>query len=305
MRSFKRKAASRQPRRRALAPPEPQPAPSYQFQARRSRADQAAETARLQRGSFWRFLLQRTGLLIALCVVLVAVVSLLSLSAQANIKLVTSTGGSVSFLRNQSEYQTKANQLLASSIWNRNKLTIDTGRFDHQMESSFPELSSVSVALPLFGHKPSVYVEPAKPALILITGNGSFVVDTTGKALLSSADMASTKDLPQVADQSGLPVQLNHQALTSDDVNFIQTVMAELNAKHVKASSITLPASSRELDVAIAGQPYYVKFNLEAGPKDARQQVGTYLAAVAQLQRQHATPSKYVDVRVDGRAYYQ
>jgi hypothetical protein len=109
--------------------------------------------------------------------------------------------------------------------------------------------------------------------------------------------------LPQVVDQSGLQVKLNQQALTSADVSFIQTVVAQLAARKVTVSSLVLPASSNELDARIAGQTHFVKFNLH--DNDARQQAGAYLATIAQLKRKNTPPSQYIDVRVPGRAYYQ
>ncbi len=66
---------------------------------------------------------------------------------------------------------------------------------------------------------------------------------------------------------------------------------------------MTLPVGTSELDVRLAGQPYSVKFNLESGT--ARQQAGTFLATESKLKSQNVTPAEYIDVRVDGRAYYK
>lgn len=265
----------------------------------RGAAATASVHARVSR--LWRFWLQRTGFLILLVVVIVSLCNILSLSTSAEIKP-AAQNGSNPFLRNQAAYQVAADKLLAGSIWNRNKITIDTAAFNRAMMDQFPELASVSVSLPLLAHRPVVYVQPSQPAAILSTAGGSFVVDDSGKALLPSAQYPPAGQLPHITDQSGLHVELNHQVLTADDITFIKTVLAELSAKHISVSSLVLPPSSRELDVYITNQPYYAKFNLENG--DARQQAGTFLAALSQLQRQHVTPH-YIDVRVDGRAYYQ
>ena len=74
-------------------------------------------------------------------------------------------------------------------------------------------------------------------------------------------------------------------------------------AKHITITSMTLPPAADELDVHLTGVNYYIKFNL--ANDDARQQVGTFLATQAQLKSQGITPGQYIDVRVDGRAYYQ
>jgi hypothetical protein len=252
--------------------------------------------------SIRHFGLQRFGLIILCTALLVSIISVLSLSANARLLPLTS-GDQAHFLRDQSIYQAAADKFLAGSIWNRNKITIDTGKFDSQMTQKFPELSSVSVALPLLAHRPVVYLQPAQPALVLSGDTGSFVIDSRGKALLAADGSSSEAKLPQVVDQSGLQVQLNHQVLSADNVSFIQTVVAQLAAKQLTVSSMVLPAATSELDVHIAGQPYFVKFNLH--DNSPRQQAGTFLAAIAQLQKKNTPPSQYVDVRVPGRAYYQ
>lgn len=215
------------------------------------------------------------------------------------------SGSSSSFLHDKAVYETAADKLLAGSIWNRNKITVNTSSVSQGMLKQFPELSSVSVTLPLLSKRPIVYIQTAQPALILSAQNGSFVVDTTGKVLLPSSKLPSGSQLalPLVTDQSGLNASINRQALTSGDVSFIQTVVAQLAARHFTVSLMVLPVGSSELDVHLANQPYIVKFNLESG--DARQQAGTFLATQAKLQSQNVTPAQYVDVRVDGRSYYK
>ncbi|HVX47990.1 MAG TPA: hypothetical protein VHA05_01395 [Candidatus Saccharimonadales bacterium] len=246
---------------------------------------------------------RRVGVLILAAAIIISVINVLSVTPQVKVEPLTSSKASSAFLRNSSEYQAAANKLLSSSIWNRNKVTINTDQISRQLISQFPELSSASITLPLLAHRPILYVQPAEAALVVAANNGAFVVDQNGRALMPSANLPTAHNLPQVVDKSGLTINIGHQVLTSDDVTFIQTVLAELAAKHIQVSSMVLPAESRELDAYIDGQPYFVKFNL--ANDDARQQAGTYLATAAELQGEHVTPKSYIDVRVDGRAYYK
>lgn len=263
----------------------------------------AAAQAASPSDSLSRFVLRRFGLIILLIALLISSVNVLSLSSNARVMSLNGSGNS--FLHDKSVYETAANQILAGSVWNRNKITVNTEAISQQMLAKFPELSSVSVTLPLFSKRPIVYIQTAQPALVLSTQSGAFVIDSTGKALLRAdnvPNLAALK-LPTVTDQSNLAISLNRPALSSDNVSFIQTVIAQLAARHFSVSAAVLPAGTSELDVRLAGQPYLVKFNLRSG--DARQQAGTFLATQARLQSQHATPSQYIDVRVDGRAYYK
>jgi hypothetical protein len=169
----------------------------------------------------------------------------------------------------------------------------------------FPELANVSVTIPLVAHRPIIYIQLAQAAVILINNSGAYVLDTSGRTLLAAINAASLQlpSLPIINDQSGLKLESGHQALPATDIGFIQTVVAQLAAKHITVSSMTLPAAASELDVHLSGQPFFAKFNLENN--DPLQQAGTLLATMAQLQKQNITPAQYIDVRVDGRAYYQ
>jgi len=287
-----------------------QPTPSLSYYSRRS--DQELNigrgTRRERRKSafhiFSRFWSRRFGLVILLLAVMTCGFNVLRLSTDAEIMPATSDNGTA-YVHNLSTYQIAASQLLAGSIWNRNKITIDTSQLSQKLAAKFPELTNVSVTLPLLSHRPIIYIQSAQPALILSGVSGSFVIGTNGNVLYASNGDESLQQLHliQVADQSGLKLSLGRQALTASDISFIQIVVAQLAARHFTVSTMTLPAATRELDVHIIGQPYFIKFNLETA--DARQQAGTFLATQARLRSQNITPAQYIDVRVDGRAYYQ
>jgi len=288
----------------------PSPPPAYAYRARRSvesreapplsEPARAAGAASRSVASGW---LQRFGLIVLLIAAAASVINVLSLSKDANVVLVNGQG-SQKLLRPLATYQQAADRQLAGSIWNRNKITIDTAAVSRSLLQQFPELSSVSVTVPLLAHRPLVYVQPAQPTLLLIEGNGSFVIGSNGKALLAATGAAAEQaGLPVVDDQNGLNVRLNHQALSANSITFITTVIGELAAKQFAVSGMTLPPGGAELDAHLAGQPYFIKFNLES--TNAKGEAGTFLATITQLRRQNVTPSQYVDVRVDGRAYYK
>jgi hypothetical protein len=247
--------------------------------------------------------LQRIGFLLCGVVAIILLVNFMRLSSDV-IVMPETTDLSGLFDNNQSEYQQAAQKLFAKSILNHNKLTIDTNKIEQQLMLEYPEMTDVSVALPILGHQPVIYIQIAQPTLILNDSRGTYVLDGNGKVLTSNSQASSFSSLklPSVSDQSGLVLSRNLQALPSGDITFIQTLTAQLSAKGLSIASMSLPAATSELDVQIKSESYFVKFNLESG--DARQQVGTFLATQSYLQSQSIIPAKYIDVRVDGRAYY-
>ncbi|HET7320321.1 MAG TPA: hypothetical protein VFI84_01895 [Candidatus Saccharimonadales bacterium] len=254
-----------------------------------------------------QLLAQRFGLFILLGVVVAGLVSSLSLSANPRIIAVSGSQNHY-FLHNTATYQEAAAAILSSSIWNHNKITISPSAVGRQLQGRFPELASVSVTLPLLGHRPIIYIQPEQPALVVSsTSSGSYVVDQHGKALLATTQLppSAALDLPVVTDQTGLTIRSGSQILTTDGVAFIVSVVQQVKAHNIAISSLILPSGTSELDMHLAGQPYYVKFNMHASLAGARQQAGTFIAVKNRLESQGITPGQYIDVRVDGRAYYQ
>lgn len=309
MRLRRKQPAPEMVRRRSLASRQAPPSAFSYYTQRSERREntgrgQLPETPAASKG-LMQVVLQRFGLVVLLIVIMGALINGLSLSTDPRVIPVVSVDSRV-FLHTTQAYQQGAQEILAGSVWNRSKLTINTDSVAQKMKQEFPELDQVSLALPFLGHRPLIYVQPSQPALLLSSTSGAYVVDEHGKALLATTHLPATVklDLPLVSDQSGVAVHEGQQVLTSDSVAFIQAVVQQLKAHNTAIDSLTLPPAASELDVRLSGQSFYIKFNLHASKDDARQQAGTFIAVWKKLQSQHITPAHYIDVRVDGRAYY-
>jgi hypothetical protein len=216
------------------------------------------------------------------------------------------SNGQQLLLRSQEAYQDAARDILAGSLANTNKLTINTGQIAKELRHKFPELAHVSVVLPVIGNQPTIHIQTAQPALVLASSRagGVYLVDSSGRAIMEAAKVAAPvkEKLPAVQDQSGLPISVGSSALPSSNIDFITEVTGQLSAKGIKVSSMVLPPGGSELDIWIEGAPYFVKFNLRG---DARVGAGAFLAVKQHLEREGKTPSSYIDVRVENKAYYR
>lgn len=250
-----------------------------------------------------RFIRKTSSILVVIGLLTVVIVSLI-IAPQPKIKILGDKNSQF-FLQDSEIYRSAAQQIIASTPLNRNKVTFDTSEVSEQMRRIFPELSAVSVSLPLVGWQPTVYVQAFSPSLVLIGGSsGDFVLDPDGRAFAPGSLRGSLDKLkvPIVRDQSGLQIKERQIALPSNQVAFISEVYRQLQAKNVEIIGITLPAGEGELEVQVKNKPYIVRFNLYG---DAREGAGRYLAAASYLQSRGQAPSDYIDVRVDGRVFYK
>lgn len=284
------------------------------FSYHANRADEGFNTGRMQpreqdvrrQAKLSRYWRQRFGMIVASVVIVVCAVNVLQLSVDPKIVPLTSSSNNY-FLRTNSEYEQAVKKLFESSLFNSNKITVNTSRIAQQLKQESPELSDVSIMLPVIGHRPVVYIAPTTPSLVLSSNqNEAYILDQNGKALANVSQVPNfgALHLPEVVDQSGLKIELGSVALPSADVSTIQTIVGQLQSQHYQLSALVMPAAASELDVHFVGKPYIGKFNLHT-PDSARQQAGTFVATDQYLAGQHKVPGQYIDVRVDGRAYYK
>jgi hypothetical protein len=202
-------------------------------------------------------------------------------------------------------YQKAINAVWGAQFGNQFKLSVNGHFLEKQIAAAVPDVASVQVQLPLLGRRPTVVLTPGKPALELVTVNGGFYVDQNGKVMARNSDVKQNqlKDVASVQDESGLKAEPGKTILTIQQASFIQALSRQLGAEGLKVQSMTLPANAgNEIDVRLSGQNYYIKFGTTG---DARQGVGTYLAAKNKFDSEHITPAEYVDVRIDEKVFYK
>ncbi len=206
-------------------------------------------------------------------------------------------------LHTTEEYQQSATEDLGSSVLSRTKPTINTKEMAQRLQQRYPELASVSISLPLLGHRPVYHIELRQPAFVLESVNGSYVMADNGLVIgtKDAAPATLTANLPVITDQTGQAAKPGSYAVSPASATFTTKLLKLLAAKLVTVTRLTLPAgAAQEIDVSVVDKPYVVKFNTH-DPETVRVQVGTYLA----VSGQGVAPAQYIDVRVPGRAYYQ
>jgi len=204
-------------------------------------------------------------------------------------------------------YQDSAAEVL-KKIENRNKLTFDEQDLAYQLKREFPEIAAVRADLPLFGQKPTLYLEIAKPALVLRGAEGTYgavsrlIIDTKGTVIGPQAEFPGIQNLALVADNTGFTARSGETVLSPSDIGFILTVIAQAERAGAPIASLALPKLAEELDLKTSDRKYFVKFYLGG---DALTQSGQFLAARKQFDKTNKQPGQYLDVRVAGKVFYK
>ena len=252
---------------------------------------------------------KRKQVFILCCLVIFLGVVLVSLVVNSSPKIVIIEPSGYQYLpHSKTAYTTAATAAINSSIYNHFKLTISSNDIATYLEKRYPEIDQAYLTIPFIGFSPTVTIELAPPALIYTTTTStSYLLTSLGSVIApasilplqertSLADVTTTTASPLIAD--------GDQVVSPADVQFIELVHEALYAKGISVSKMNILISAEELDVYPTGVSYYIKFNLQSN--NALEQVGTYLATLNTIKQQgSALPSQYIDVRVEGRAYYK
>jgi hypothetical protein len=283
---------------------------AFSYYARRSSAPASAvrgsQNTDSEAGKDQDAITPKNRLIIALSGLVLIAGAAYMLTLSGDPKIVTkAVGGGTYFMQEPRLYEQTVTSSLQSSLFNKSKLSIDTARIVKDLTDNYPEIASAKVQLPLIGRRPVVVIEPHRPSFILTTiESTAFLLDENGRALVSTSQITDPGELsvPTLQDKTGIPVTLGSQALPTGTIAFTEAVLRILKAANVEYSSLSLPPASSELDVAVTGKPYFVKFNIQG---DARLQAGTFIATKLRLEKDRVTPGQYIDVRVPERAYYR
>lgn len=238
---------------------------------------------------------------LSVCAMVVAVGYLFTLSSNARVSVVADPG---SLHREVSTYSAFIDKQLGSSLLNYSKLSINTLKLEDQIYKEFPEIQNVTVAIPLFAHRPLIELTSVEPVFMLSSGtNSKYYINPQGVALLSvDSIQAPEKSLLTVIDQSTISLEQGMRVLPRDLVNYIVELQRQFDAKEYTTAQTVLPPTPNELQVRFEGRPYVVRFNTSIDPVE---QAGTYMALFEDLESKNIVPAEYIDLRVAGRAYYK
>lgn len=191
----------------------------------------------------------------------------------------------------------------ANGLTGKSKFTVNRQKIEDKLKQQFPEINDVRVSTPLFSNSLKVDIQLTNPTIVMNSGVSGYIIDDRGVAVMNLDKTSPSFDilkLIQITDQSNVSLEVGKPALTSDQVNFIDEIKHQSDAKALTLETVNLLGGGGELNIKYAGLAYSVKFNLN---EDARISFGTFIATKEYLEANKQSPAEYVDVRIPERAY--
>lgn len=197
-------------------------------------------------------------------------------------------------------YQQTIQQYFAKHPLERFGFSINRKQFAEDMQTAHPELASVDVDKNWYGGNVAFVLQFRRPLLVWETGGHRFYVDDQGTAF--EYDHFGGKYVA-VSDQSGISPSASGGSVASNQfINFLGKMVGAVNAGGKgNVADIIIPASTREVDLKLQGRGYPIKTHTD---RDPLKQAEDVINALKWFDSKKITP-QYVDVRVEGKAYFR
>lgn len=208
----------------------------------------------------------------------------------------------------QAEYERVILEIAQESTLGGQMWLLDDSAANERIKERFAEVDRVEFSGRPLSRKLKVEVRFRSPAFTwLNAAKERQYVDSNGVLFAKNLDAATKADsLVHVEDQSGVVLEEGTAVLTESIMQFIGRLPSGLQTAYSGEGGVVervvIPKSTREIHVAVSGQPYFIKFSIS---RDFDEQVAEMRMLLEFLKSQNITPSNYIDLRVAHKAFYK
>lgn len=203
----------------------------------------------------------------------------------------------------ESAVAARVQSYLDGSIFRRFKPFISSaGLLDH-VRTTHPDIARTTVAMNPFSPTIDVSVEMRSPALVWANQDGQLLaVDVNGVAYAEFDEQFHADLRIRLSDATQPDAALASSVMSAQLVQFIQNLDTELHnmVPNLGSHTYDLPLSAREVRLKLPN--YDVRFSLDRFEQEQALELSQLLT---DLNKRKITPTQYIDLRTEDRAYYR
>lgn len=197
------------------------------------------------------------------------------------------------------ELQKGTEQYLDSRLFGRNWFLVSTQELRSTLQKSFNGQESIAVDK-VFPSKLVIKTDEQKPAIIWKTGSRRFVVSINGR-VMSELQPNQDASYAVVTDNSNIPVSIGDNVASREFVSFTTAVADYMKSNNLGSGELNISETTGELN-AKASAGYVIKFDATT---DSAVQIRSLQAILDHLKATNKKPNEYIDLRIEGKAFYR
>lgn len=201
---------------------------------------------------------------------------------------------------NTEQVTEQVKSVITGSIISQNILFVPSGQISDQLKKSSSQIASVAVSRKLF-HTIKVTITEQKPALLWQSGSTISVITQDGKAYVGDPSEELKASLPKVVDTTNLPVKAGERVVLPSFTDFVVKTFATLPQQGIELTNMQVEETTTEL-VVNTKSGYYIRFDTT---RSFDEQYTDLMAVLNSLKSQNKKPSQYIDLRINGKAFYR
>lgn len=178
-----------------------------------------------------------------------------------------------------------------------NLITLSSRRLERSVIEQIPEIKSLAVTRK-WPQRLIVTVNEREPSLAWQSGGDLYLLDRDGTVI---REISGKANVAVIVDTTNLPVRIGSQPVPERFVIFSLEAMRLLKGVSGGIKQVSVIDTTSELNMAL-GDGYSIKLDTT---REAGSQVRALKSVLAELSKQGKKPSEYVDLRIEGKAYYK
>lgn len=167
-----------------------------------------------------------------------------------------------------------------------------------KIKENFPLISEVNIQKGIPDTIRIIIIE-RQPKIVWQTEGKKYLVDEDGLAYLE-ADVNNAKELPVVIDSRNVPVKLSTKIVSRNFLNFVREMIDKFNPRSgLKIKELRVDETTFDLNI-LTTDGFSVIFDTTRSAENELDDLHRVLAHL-----NGAKPKEYIDLRVEGWAYYK
>ena len=201
---------------------------------------------------------------------------------------------------NNSEINDQVEKILASSYLNQNILFVSADQINSQLKADNYQIAKAEIVRIPFNTL-KIVVKEQKPS-ILWQSNGTLSIFTEdGRAYSGEPSEQLKSSLPTVVDTANLEVTPGAQVVSVGFLGFVNKIYKELPDKNIVATKFEIKDTTTELFVTTQ-EGYVIRLD---STRPASEQITDLITVLDLLKQQGKKPLEYIDLRINGKAFYK
>ncbi len=209
------------------------------------------------------------------------------------------SGGSALTATQAESYTQAAEDYFAARPIERFRFMINNDDFLRNMQATNPEVKAVHIDGGSSFGEAVLTITPREPIARWNTGNQHQFVDGNG-IVFTRNYFAEPK--VEIRDNSGIQSTGSQVVTSRRFLGFVGRVIGETNDRGYTVKTATIPAlTTRQVRITLVGQQPYFTFSVDRPPAEQVEDMSRILRYL----RTRGISARYVDVRVEGKAFYR